>query len=139
MGKRARKRSGGLGKSDPTHHPDRSTEPGIEAPPPVTTPTSVYTDAAENELELRGSLTLKARAEYTATLAGGLDREDAWQRATELLFERLTVSWTVSGVRTDRQKELLGRYRMATADERRFIRDSLREHVSENFPELEAP
>jgi hypothetical protein len=42
-------------------------------------------------------------------------------------------------VRTDRQKELLGRYRMATADERRFIRDSLREHVSENFPELEAP
>ena len=145
MGKRAHKRSGGLGKSDPTHHPDRSTEPGIEAPPPpsvttpVTTPTSVYTDAAQNELELRGSLTLKARAEYTATLAGGLNREDAWQRATELLFERLTVSWTVSGVRTDRQKELLGRYRMATADERRFIRDSLREHVSENFPELEAP
>jgi hypothetical protein len=135
MGKRARKRSSGLGKSDPTN---RSTEPG-KAPPPVTTPTSVYTDAAQNELELRGSLTLKARAEYTATLAGGLDREDAWQRATELLFERLTVSWTVSGVRSDRQKELLGRYRMATADERRFIRDSLREHVSENFPELEAP
>jgi hypothetical protein len=126
MGKRARKRSGGSGGQ-------RSTEPGFEAP------TSLYSDTTGNELELRGSLTLKARAEYTATLAGGLDREDAWQRATELLFERLTVSWTVSGVRTDRQKELLGRYRMATADERRFIRDSLREHVSENFPELEAP
>ena len=42
-------------------------------------------------------------------------------------------------MRTDRQKELLGRYRMASADERRFVRDSLRAHVAENFPELEAP
>ena len=96
-------------------------------------------DTDQNQLELRGSLTLKARAEYTATLGGGHDREDAWQRATELLFERLTVSWTVAGVRSDKQKELLGRYRMASVDERRFIRDSLREHVSEHFPELEAP
>jgi hypothetical protein len=129
MGKRARKRSSGVGKSDPTH----PTDTGIQAP------TSVYADAAQNELELRGSLTLKARADYTATLGGGLNREDAWQRATELLFERLAVAWTVSDVRFDKQKELLGRYRMATADERRFVRDSLREHVNENFPELEAP
>jgi hypothetical protein len=126
MGKRARKRSSRVGGQP-------STDPEIQAP------TSVYTGAEQNALELRGSLTLKARAEYKATLAGGLNREDAWQRATELLFERLAVSWTVSGVRTDQQKELLGRYRMASADERRFIRDSLREHVSENFPELEAP
>ncbi len=126
MGKRARKRSSGVGGQ-------RSTDPGHQAP------TSVYTDAEQNELELRGSLTLKARAEYTGTLAGGLNREDAWQRATELLFERLAVSWTVAGVRTDQQRELLGRYRMASADDRRFIRDSLRAHVSENFPELEAP
>ena len=93
--------------------------PGSRTPPSATdhrriqAPTSVYTDADQNELELRGSLTLKARAEYTATLGGGLNREDAWQRATELLFERLAVSWTVSGVRIDQQKELLGRYRMA--------------------------
>jgi len=129
MGKRARKRSSGVRDSGRTN----PTDPGIQAP------TSVYTDADQNELELRGSLTLKARAEYTATLAGGLDREDAWQRATELLFERLAVSWSVAGVRTDQQKALLGRYRIASADERRFIRDSLREHVSDNFPELEAP
>jgi hypothetical protein len=126
MGKRARKRSSGVAGQ-------RTSDTGIQAP------TCVYTDAEQNELELRGSLTPKARAEYTATLAGGLNREDAWQRATELLFERLAVSWTVSGVRTDKQNELLARYRMASADERRFIRDSLREHVSENFPELEAP
>jgi hypothetical protein len=102
-------------------------------------PTSIYTDGEGNELELRGSLTPKARSEYAATLAGGLDRDDAWQRAAELLFERLAVSWTVSGLRADRQKELLGRYRMASADERQFVRDSLRAHVTENFPELEAP
>ena len=95
MGKRGRKRSGGVGGSAPTEHPRRSTDPGIKAP------SSAYTDADGNELELRGSLTPKARAEYAATLGGGLDREDAWQRATELLFERLALSWTVSGVRTD--------------------------------------
>jgi hypothetical protein len=105
----------------------------------MTATSTVYSDAEGNELELRGSLPPRARAEYARTLAGGHDREDAWQRATELLFERLAVSWTVSGVRTDRQKELLGRYRMATADERRFVRDSLREHVAANFPDVDAP
>jgi hypothetical protein len=28
---------------------------------------------------------------------------------------------------------------VATQDERRFVRDALREHVTENFPELQAP
>ncbi len=90
-------------------------------------------------LVLRGSLTPGARREYAATLAGGLEQEDAWQRATELLFERLAVSWTIAGVETSRQKELLGRYRMASGDERQFVRDSLRRHVAEHFPELESP
>lgn len=90
-------------------------------------------------LRLRGSLTAAARREYTEMLASGLHREDAWQRALELLFERLTVSWTIAGVVTDRQRELLGRYRMASADERAFVRQALREHVAEHFPELEAP
>jgi hypothetical protein len=102
-------------------------------------PTTVYEDPEGGELELRGALSLKARAEYADTLHGGLNQEDAWQRASELLFERLAVSWTISGLRIDRPKELLGRYRMAGAGERRFVRDSLREHVRENFPELQAP
>lgn len=105
----------------------------------MTAPISVYTDVDAGELELRGSLTPRARAEYAATLRGGLDRDDAWQRATELLFERLAVAWTIAGVRAEKQKELLGRYRMASAAERRFVRDSLRRHVAENFPDLEAP
>ena len=55
------------------------------------------------------------------------------------MFEFLAVSWTISGLEITRQKELLGRYRMATADERQFVRDALREHVTEHFPELQAP
>jgi len=90
-------------------------------------------------LVLRGSLTVGARREYARVLGGGLDRDDAWQRATELLFERLAVSWTIAGLEITRQKELLGRYRMASPDERRFVRESLRAHVAEQFPELEAP
>jgi len=60
-------------------------------------PTSDYRDDEGNVLTLRGSLTPAARREYADVLAGGHDREDAWQRAVELLFERLTVSWTIAG------------------------------------------
>jgi hypothetical protein len=105
----------------------------------LTAPTTDYHDARGNVLTLRGSLTPGARREYADILAGGLHREDAWQRATELLFERLAVAWTISGLELTRQKELLGRYRMATTEERRFVRDVLREHAAEHFPELEAP
>ena len=90
-------------------------------------------------LALRGSRTLGSRREYARVISGGLDREDAWQRATEFLFERLAVGWTISGLELSKQKELLGRYRMASADERRFVREALRAHLAEHFPELEAP
>ena len=102
-------------------------------------PASAYSDIEGNELTLRGSLPPGARREYTDVLAGGLQREDAWQRATELLFERLAVSWTIAGLEITKPKELLARYRMASADERQFIRDSLRAHLAEHFPEMSAP
>jgi len=124
MGKRARRRNDGSGALPAGK---------LEAP------TTAYPGPDGSELELRGSLTLKARGEYAAVLSGGLNREDAWQRAVELLFERLAVSWTVQDVRFEKQKELLGRYRMASADERRFVREALREHVTEWFPDVEAP
>jgi len=97
-------------------------------------------------LVLRGSLPARARREYARTLAGegrvaGGEsvREDAWQRAAELLFERLAVRWTIAGLPLERQDELIGRYRMATAEERAWVRDILREHLAANFPELQAP
>ena len=90
-------------------------------------------------LLLRASLGAGARREYGDTLHGGLHREDSRQRATELLFERLAVSWTIAGIDTSRQKELLARYRVASDAERQFVRRALREHLTEHFPELEAP
>jgi hypothetical protein len=103
-------------------------------------PTSDYADGHGNVLVLRGALSPATRREYHDVLHGNqLSQEDAWHRAVEFLFERLAVSWTVAGVPTTRQKELVARFRMANGDERGWIRSVLREHVKEHFPELEAP
>ena len=109
----------------------------------ISAPTTEYTDADGNVLELRGALTPATRRDYAALVAGGTGpaqtREDIWQRAVEFLFERLAVSWTVSGVQTAKQKELLMRFRVASADERAWIRGVLREHLAAWFPDMEAP
>jgi hypothetical protein len=105
----------------------------------LSAPVTEYRDEDGNVLALRGALTPATRRAYTETLSGGLHREDARARAIEMLFERLAVSWTISEIQTSRQKELLARYRMATAAEREFVLASLRTHLAENFPELEAP
>ena len=69
-----------------------------------------------------------------------LSQEDAWHRGVEFLFERLAVSWSVAGVEPiTRQKELLARFRMASQPERLWIREVLREHLAEHFPELPPP
>jgi hypothetical protein len=103
-------------------------------------PTSDYTSADGSVLTLRGALTPKTRRQYAETFAGNLlSQEDAWQRAVEFLFERLAVRWEIAGVPSEGQKELLMRYRVATQDERRFVRDTLRAHLTEHFPDMEAP
>jgi len=102
-------------------------------------PSADYRDGEGNALTLRGSLTAGSRRQYAEVLAGGLERDDAWQRAAELLFERLAVSWTIAGLEITGQKELLARYRMASTEERRFVRETLRAHAGEHFPELQAP
>ena len=103
-------------------------------------PKSEYDDGAGNVLVLRGALTPGSRREYAAALAGTpVSREDAEQRAFELLFERLAVSWTVADVPTSGQKELLGRLRMATPAERQWVRETLRRHCADHFPDVAAP
>ena len=102
-------------------------------------PVSEYPDSDGNVLRLRGALTAGSRREYAETLDAGLHREDARQRATELLFERLAIAWEIAGVATTGSRELLTRYRLGTPAEREFVRGALRAHVEENFPELEAP
>jgi hypothetical protein len=110
----------------------------------LTAPASDYTDAEGNVLSLRGSLSLGSRRAYAQELAGLAGRpsatqEDAWQRALELLFERLAVRWVIAGVPVERQRELLGRFRMASAEERAAVRRAIREHCAEHFPDVNAP
>src|SRR6266581_4158979 len=55
-------------------------------------PSADYVDAEGNVLTLRGSLSAGSRRSYAEALAGNpLSREDAWQRAVELLFELLAL------------------------------------------------
>jgi hypothetical protein len=115
----------------------RGRRRGAEA---LEAPESRYESPEGDALVLRGAMTPATRAEYARVRAGGLDREDAWQRSVEFLFERLAVRWEIAGTEPiERQKELLVRYRFATRDERAWIRDVLREHLAEHFPDLEAP
>jgi len=117
----------------------RSRRRGAGGPAPRA-PDSEYRDGSANVLALRGSLTPGSRREYAAALAGSpLSREDAEQRALELLFERLAVRWTVAGVPSEGQRELLGRLRMASPTERQWVRETLRAHCAEWFPDVEVP
>ena len=104
----------------------------------VKAPTSTYAGLG-GELELRGSLTPASRRDYAALVASGSTREDTWHRAVEFLFERLAVAWTVEGVEWAKQKEVLARFRVASQEEKTWVRDVLREHVAEWFPDVEAP
>ena len=106
----------------------------------LSAPESEYASPQGDVLVLRGALTAKTRRQYDEVLHGNvLSQDDAWQRATELLFERLAVRWVVSDVPTEGQRELLMRFRVATQDERRWIRDVLREHCAEWFPDVKVP
>jgi hypothetical protein len=107
-------------------------------------PSSDYTDAEGSVLTLRGALSPASRREYARVLAGedgrpAANREDAWQRAVELLFERLAVRWTIAGAPIERQRELLQRFRAASPQERAWIRTVLREHCAKHFPDVKAP
>ena len=67
----------------------------------------------------------------------GASAEDRWQRRTELLFERLAVRWEIAGLPLEGQKELLGRYRMASTGERTRVRQALTEHLASRYPDVE--
>jgi hypothetical protein len=98
--------------------------------------TSDYSDADGNVLTVRNSLSWGTRRELEKLrTTAAATQEDRYQRRGELLFERLVVGWTISGLPLEGQKELLGRYRMADSDTRRWLRDTLERHVAEHHPE----
>jgi hypothetical protein len=99
-----------------------------------------YRDADGNALVLRGSMSPLTRRRYAGVLHDqSTSIDDAWQRGVEFLFERLAVRWVVHEVPTEGERELLLRYRIASQEERRWIRDRIREHLAAHFPDLEAP
>jgi hypothetical protein len=110
----------------------------------LSAPSADYVDEQGNVLTLRGSLTIGARREYAQALAGAgagaaATPEDVAQRAFELLFERLAERWRIAGATIERQRELLARFRAASPAERAFVRDTLRRHCEERFPDVKAP
>ena len=118
----------------------RRSREGDAAPPMPDAPTAQYSSDDGMVLELRCVMSPKTRAQYAKTVEGNLlSQEDAWHRAMEFLFERLALSWTVNGVETAGQSDLLARLRAASQAERQFVRNSLREHCSEGFPDVKAP
>lgn len=104
-----------------------------------------YRDEDGNTLVLRGMLTPATRVSYTRVASGedlapSANREDAWQRALEFLFERLAVSWSIADAPAiTAQRELLARLRVASQEERSWVRTCLREHCAEHFPDIAAP
>jgi hypothetical protein len=101
------------------------------AAPAALAATTAYTDPDGNVLTVRDELTPATIAELGRLRhAPGASLEDRWQREGEALFERLVVGWEVAGLPLAGQKELLARYRMADADTRRWVRETLREHAA---------
>ena len=100
--------------------------------------TSIYADQEGNVLTLRQELSSgsvkKIKSEMVSDAASV---DDIWQRRTEMLFERLAVSWEIAGLPLDDQAMLLGRYRMADADTKRWVRETIANHVREFVPELD--
>ena len=100
-------------------------------------PTSDYADHDGNVLTLRQVLSpgsIRKLGEQPGSAAASV--EDAWQRREEALFERLAVRWEISGLPIDKQSMLLARYRMASAEERRWVRETIEGHLERFIPEL---
>ena len=109
-----------------------------EHPPSPPATTTDYRDDDGGVLTLRDELsagTLRSLADLDAKPAASA--EDRRQRRVEFLFERLAVRWEIAGLPLEGQKELLGRYRMASSGERQQVRRVLTQHLAERYPEID--
>ena len=96
-----------------------------------------YRDGDGNVLTLRASLspgTIRKIGEGPTRAADSGD--DVWRRRNEMLFERLAVGWEIAGLPLDDQKMLVGRYRMADEETRRWVQRTIAAHLEAHIPEL---
>jgi hypothetical protein len=112
-----------------------------QKPPKLKAPSVRYDGGpAGLAIELRAGLPLPARARYHDEIHDlRRSTDDSWQRGLEFLWEQLGSLWDVNDAPITARKELLGRYRFASQEERKFVRDCLRTHLAEYFPEMERP
>lgn len=109
-----------------------------EQTPAAPATTTDYRDDEGYVLTLRDSLsegTLRKLADLDAKPAPSA--EDRWQRRVEFLFERLAVRWEIAGLPLEGQRELLGRYRLASSGERQQVRKILADHLAARHPEID--
>jgi hypothetical protein len=114
----------------------RRNKGGAGRPGRDKSPTVSYADPEGNVLVLREQLSAAIAKIGEPPRSDAASLEDAWARREEALFERLAVSWEVSGLPLDDQKMLLGRYRMASPDERAWVRRTIAAHLERHIPEL---
>jgi hypothetical protein len=129
---------GGCGRMFPMGSRSRRRARRGEQSPAAPATTTDYPDEEGGVLTLRGDLsdgTLRKLADLDAKPAASA--EDRWQRRVEFLFERLAVRWEIAGLPLEGQKELVGRYRMASSGERQQVRKALAEHLAARHPEIE--
>lgn len=101
-------------------------------------PTSDYEARDGSVLTLRDELSPGTlRGLHTLEARPAASEEDRWQRRIEYLFERLAVRWEIAGLPLEGQKELLGRYRLASAEERRQVREAMASHLRARHPEID--
>ena len=108
-----------------------------DQPSPAPASTTDYSDDEGNVLTLRDDLSAGTRrklAELDAQPAS--TAEDRRPRRGEFQFERLAVRWEIAGLPIEDQKELLGRYRLASSAERRQVRGQLAEHLARHHPDI---
>jgi len=104
----------------------RSRRRGREGPAATTD----YADAEGNVLTLRDEISEGTRAKLREQPGGAAaTTDDVWRRRTELLFERYAVRWEIAGLPLTKQKELIGRYRMADQATQAWVRETIESHI----------
>lgn len=88
--------------------------------------TTDYTDDEGNVLTLRHSDASVPEPHVTAAASA----DDLLARQNELRFERYAVRWEISGLVYERQKDLLGRYRMADRATQDWVQRTIDRHLA---------